>query len=458
MKVLVTGATGFIGKELGKKLVERGHKVFIVARDATKAKAQVSFPCEVIEGDLSKGSLTDKRVAQMEGVVHLLGENISSGRWTSSRKKRILDSRTEGTRHLLNSLNGSVSLTSIVSASAIGYYGDRKDELLTEESAKGQGFLSDVCKEWEAPFSESWNQNRFPRAHWAIFRFGVVLSAFGGALEKMMLPFRYGVGGKLGDGKQWMSWIHIDDLVELLVAGLENKSYQGIFNAVATEPATNEVFTEKLASALDKKVGPSVPAPALKLALGEMSTVVLNSQKVSNAKVLKQGFHFKFADLRSALSNCCAPHKNGDMVLRAEQYIQKPRAEIFPFFADANNLEKITPPSLGFHIVNVSTKQMGKGTLIDYKLKVHGVPMKWKTSIEEWKPDDMFVDNQISGPYKKWHHTHEFKDLGEGTLMTDTVIYRLPMGKLGEIVGGWLVKTDVNNIFDYRKKFIAKNF
>lgn len=301
MKVLITGATGLIGQELGRKLVEKGHKVFIISRDSEKAKKQVSFPCEVIVGDLVKAPIENKFLPQMEGVIHLLGENISSGRWTADRKKKIMESRSIGTRNLLRSLGGSVSLKSLISASAVGYYGDRGEELLSEESAAGAGFLSDVCKEWEAPFTENWNPNKFPQCRWNVFRFGVVLSGKGGALKKMAVPFKFGLGGRLGDGKQWVSWIQIQDLVELLCLALENKNFQGVYNAVSPQAVTNEQLTKDLAMVLVTKEAFPVPAIALKIALGEMSTVLLASQKASAEKVQKAGFNFRFADLPSAL-------------------------------------------------------------------------------------------------------------------------------------------------------------
>ncbi|RYZ48440.1 MAG: DUF1731 domain-containing protein, partial [Proteobacteria bacterium] len=206
-----------------------------------------------------------------------------------------------------------------------------------------------------------------------------------------------------------------------------------------------------------------VPAVVLKTALGEFSHLALDSQRVEAKRLKELGYNYLYPDLESALKEALnLVEKNGSVHachrLEAAQFIDRPRTEVFAFFCDPHNLEKITPPLLSFKISAMSTKDIAEGSVIDYKLKVHGVPMKWKTLIKDWVPNEVFVDNQEKGPYSIWHHTHRFYDVKGGTLMTDRVLYRLPMGALGDSVALPLVKGDVQKIFGYRKEVIRKEF
>lgn len=438
MKVLLTGGTGLIGKEVGKALVRKGHEITVLTRSKSKA-LEIPYPCRVIE------SLSHNDIQDIDAVIHLAGENVGDGRWSAERKKKIFNSRVQLTKNLVESFKDSDKLKTFISASAIGIYGNRADEILTEASSLGNDFLADVCKNWE----ESLSGLKFGIRK-VIFRTGIVLSKDGGALEKMILPFRFGIGGKLGNGRQWMSWIHIDDMTALYVKALEDQKFGGIYNAVTENPVTNEEFTQELAKALGKKAGPAVPAVAIKLALGEMSIIALGSQRVMPEN-LKGHYSFKFPKLSQALENCVQDIREGNFVFYAEQYLPAKRQDIFPFFADAKNLEEITPPSLKFHIEKVSTPQIQEGTIIDYKLQIRGVPVGWKTEIQEWVPNEKFVDMQMKGPYSLWHHTHQFEDLGPGTLMSDRVKYKLPLGIMGWSVAGKMVQNDIQKIFSFRR-------
>lgn len=450
MKVLITGATGLVGKELGIELVRRGHQVAAVSRDGARARIELPFPCEVIEGDLGRGPLPEESLAGVDAVVHLMGEPVAEGRWTEEKKRKILESRREGTRNLVRSLKGT-AVKVLVSASAVGFYGDRGEEELNEDSARGGDFLASVCQDWEKEARAAPSGVRV-----ALLRLGVVLSAQGGAFRKMLPPFQWGLGGRLGDGRAWMSWIHLQDVVGLLCWSLETESVRGEVNAVSPEPVRNAEFTQRLTASLGKTQGPPVPEIALRLAFGEMSGVVLASQKVFPARALEGGYRFRFPKLSEALAECASFFQEGDSALFSKQYLPFRREEVFPFFAEARNLERITPSLLNFRITGMSTPEIGEGTLIDYRLKVRGVPLGWRTRIEEWRPPDWFTDVQLKGPYAKWHHTHRFEDLGEGTLMTDIVRYRLPFGPLGAALAGGMVARDVGRIFDYRREICSR--
>lgn len=449
MKILMTGATGLIGKEVGKALAQKGHEIFVVARNKKKAQQQLPFPCVIIQGDLSDGLLRDQRLESIEGVINLMGESVVGDRWTDKKKKAIVRSRVDGTRHLVQSLPSSLQV--FVSGSAIGYYGDRKADILGEEEPAGDDFLAQVCVEWEKEAAKA------PGRH-VFIRTGVVLARQGGALDKMLLPFRLGLGGVLGNGNQWMSWIHIQDIVGLFVMSLENPKASGPINGVAPRPVTNRDFSLSLAKALHKKLGPPVPVFAVKALFGEAATAIVSSIRGSAVRAEALEYEFKFTDIDEAFEDICAPLRNGEEIFYAEQFLPQKPEEVFPYFREAKNLEELTPPTLNFNIEHVSTPEVQQGTIIDYRLKIRGIPVKWKTEIDEWKPPYRFVDNQVQGPYSLWHHTHEFKAFCGGTLMTDKVRYRLPLGPIGWICGLPFVKKEVQDIFAYRREKITSAY
>lgn len=446
MRVLLTGATGLIGKEIGKMLAEKGHHLFVVTRSPSKAREQLPFPCELIEGDLNQHALHDSRLQTIEGVINLMGEPIIGGRWTEQKKKDIYNSRVQGTKNLVSSLPENLKV--FVSGSAMGFYGDRPDEILNEESSAGTDYLANVCVDWEKAAHQS-------PGRVVCVRTSIVLAQNGGALDQMLFPFRAGVGGSLGDGKQWMSWIHLEDIAGLFVFALENENVQGALNGSAPQPVTNKEFSKKLAASLGKSLGPAVPLIGLKALFGEASVTLVASTRMSEDKALRLGYQFKYADLSHALEDICAPYKQGEDFVYSEQFLPHPPEKVFPYFQNAHNLERLTPPTLSFNIQKVSTEEIQQGTLIDYKLKIHGLPVSWKTEIDEWTPPYKFVDNQLKGPYSLWHHTHEFRPFCGGTLMVDRVRYKLPFGYVGWICAQHFVKKDVQSIFAYRRKFIS---
>lgn len=290
MNVLLTGATGFIGQRLGQELVTRGHQVIALTRHPQSA--QFSYPCQAVRWEAEKGQL-ETSLESIEAVVNLAGEPIAGSRWNKTVKEKLWNSRVHGTRNLLERLTSPTH--TLVSASAIGFYGDRGEESLTETSSKGQGFLSDLCESWELEAKKFSGRT-------VILRFGMVLDGDGGALKKMIPAFRYGLGGPLGNGHQWMSWIHREDLVKLIADAIEDKSFSGTYNAVALDPARNKEFSRTLAAEFSHKIiMPGVPRLALKLAFGELAEVLLSSQKVYPERLLNQGFKFQYPDLKSAL-------------------------------------------------------------------------------------------------------------------------------------------------------------
>jgi uncharacterized protein (TIGR01777 family) len=240
-------------------------------------------------------------VSGFEAVIHLAGEAVA-GRWTEAKKRSIRESRVHGTKNLATALAQTTAPPRIfISASAIGFYGNRGDEVLTESSSAGQGFLPEVCQEWETATQIG------SRAGIRIvnLRLGLVLSSKGGALEKMLTPFRLGLGGKIGSGQQWWSWIHIDDIVGAVHQCLENKGISGPVNMVAPNPVRNSEFTQILASVLRRPSFLSVPAFAARLAFGKQAAeeLLLNSARVDPAKLRESGYSFRLAELRAALED-----------------------------------------------------------------------------------------------------------------------------------------------------------
>jgi len=297
MKVLVTGATGFIGKALVSKLQREGHAVIAWVRDTEAAK-----PALGAEVELVSGAELEPAIARAGGVVNLAGEPIL-GRWTAAKKARVTESRVALTKRVAAATSGAQAGPQggpqvLVSASAVGYYGDRGDEILTEESSPGTGFLTDVCVAWEdAAKSVESRGVRLVRP-----RIGVVMGPGGGALDKMMTPFKLGAGGRLGSGQQFVPWVHLDDVLGLLVTALTDERYRGPLNLAAPEPVRNIELTEALAKAVHRPAVVPVPAFAIKVALGEAATMVLGSTRATPARAMALGFQFAWTDLRVALS------------------------------------------------------------------------------------------------------------------------------------------------------------
>ncbi len=294
MKILLTGATGLVGSSLGTKLSEQGDELFVVSRNK---KIQLPFPFTLVSGDLSVGPLPSLQQYSFDAVFHLMGETVAQS-WTETAKKSMTSSRIQATQNLLNSLS---SIKHFIQASAIGYYGDQKEKILSEDSPNGEDFLADLCRQWEHEGSQI--KSRYPEARWAALRIGLVLSNKGGALQKMLPPFRLGLGATLGSGSQYMSWIHIEDLVQAFIYVLNNQALSGPINAVAPQPVTNKEFSQAVARTLHRPLLLSAPPFVLKIALGEMATLLLSSQKVEPKKLLAYGFKFNFNQLEIALNN-----------------------------------------------------------------------------------------------------------------------------------------------------------
>jgi uncharacterized protein (TIGR01777 family) len=293
MKILISGASGLVGKHLTPTLKAKGHEVYKLVRKTPKSSDEIRWDAEKGFSETEQAKLEN-----FDAVVHLAGDNVASENWSDEKKRKIKDSRVVGTRVLVDALKQGKNPPKIfVSASAVGFYGDRRDEVLTEDSKQGEGFLTDVCTAWEDEIEKA---EEFARV--VFLRIGVVLAKDGGALEKMLTPFKFGVGGTVGSGKQWMSWIALDDLIKLVHFALENENLRGAVNAVAPNPATNEEFTKTLGKVLHRPTVLPIPEFAVKLLFGEMGeTLLLQGARVLPKKLEAAGFEFEFTNLEEAM-------------------------------------------------------------------------------------------------------------------------------------------------------------
>ncbi|WP_290733108.1 TIGR01777 family oxidoreductase [Halobacteriovorax sp. JY17] len=457
MKILITGATGLIGTRLLETLILKGYEdIRVLTTNKEKAKSKISFPIEICEWNPIAGTIEKGALENVSIVFHLAGEGVAEGRWSEKRKKSILDSRVKGTSILLREIKkSSTTPKKFISSSAVGIYGSSlSDKTITSEDSLGEGFLAEICKAWENSLRD--HDIKGMNAH--TLRTGVVLSEEGGALAKMLPPFTLGLGGKLGSGKQYMSWIHIDDLVNAFLFLMTNDCKKFSYNGVSPTPVTNLEFTKVLGNVLKRPTIFPVPGVVLKLIFGEMSEILLEGQRVSPTHLDAEGFEFKYKNLYSALSNILKYNVKGEVLFKRHQWVKSPLEDVFQFFSDVKNLETITPKNLSFKIVGMNTDQIKTGSLIDYKLKIHGIPAKWKTKINNFEKNKSFIDEQLKGPYSKWVHQHDFQSLKNGTLISDKIVYKVPFGILGNLVSGWFISRDVKSIFNYRNAVIDRKF
>jgi uncharacterized protein (TIGR01777 family) len=297
MKIIVTGSTGLVGRALVRSLLADGHEVTRLVRGGAQG---FSAPgTTAVHWNPERGEIDAKELEGHDAAVHLAGESIAEGRWDDEKKRRILESRVKGTRLMAGALAGlSAKPKVLVSASAVGFYGDRGDEVVREESASGVDFLSEVCREWEKATLEA-SQAGLRVVH---LRIGVVLDSEGGALPKMLTPFKLGVGGRVGSGRQYMSWITLEDLVGVIRRAIEDETLRGAVNAVAPRPVTNAEFTKALGRVLGRPTIFPVPAFAARLAFGEVAdALLLSGSRVEPTRLQEAGFEFKHPEIEGAL-------------------------------------------------------------------------------------------------------------------------------------------------------------
>ena len=450
MRIAVTGATGFIGQALVKMLLARGDQATAITREASLSPSMEG--ARHVRLDVTSPECLTDLTAALEGldaVVHLAGETVA-GRWSRDKKQRIHDSRQLGTRNVVDAMRAcSARPRSLICASASGYYGSRGDEPLSEDAPPGDDFLARVCIDWEREAVRAQELGiRTVR-----LRQGLVLGAGGGALAPMIPLFRAGVGGPLGTGAQWWPWIHIDDDVELVLFTIDHEECEGAFNAVSPDLATNARFSQALGHALRRPALAYAPSVALQVVLGEFAQTLLASQLMLPAKAQDAGFSWEHESLDQTLLDVLDPksgRKPRIQTFERSTVVPKDLSAVFSFFSDPANLQALTPPALGFHMLTPSPVQMRRGTVLEYTLNVRGVPLRWKTLIERFEPQARFVDLQLRGPYLLWRHRHGFEPVDGGIAVLDCIEYALPLAPLSD-VALHTVSGDLRRLFDYRQ-------
>jgi len=304
MRVFVTGGTGLIGKRLVKRLRERGDHPVVLTRRASAAREMFGQDVEVVDGDPMQAGAWMDAVASCDGVIHLAGENIFNRRWNAAFKQLLVDSRIQSTAKIVQAITRSPrradgSPKVLVNASAIGWYGVHGDEELDEDTPPGGDFMARLCVDWERAAREAEKAG----VRVALVRVGIVLDREGGALAKMMTPFKLFAGGPIGFGRQYMSWIHHVDMVNLFLFGLDNSSAVGPLNGTAPHPITNKEFSKALGRALHRPAFFPTPPVMLRLALGEVARVVTTGQRVVPRKPLALGFSYRFPTIDEALTD-----------------------------------------------------------------------------------------------------------------------------------------------------------
>lgn len=300
MKILITGATGFVGSALAKQLLASGHELNILTRSGHNLPVVFQDPrVTAFEWKDTSVAPPIESISGINGVINLMGENISAKRWSNDQKIKLHTSRVESTKNLTNLLDHNLTspLDFFVSASAVGIYPVGLTDCLNEDSKAGRNFLAELCIDWEAAAYTLTKVNRI-----VIIRTGVVLEKHGGALAKMLPPFKLGLGGPIGNGNQFMSWIHLDDLVNLYEKAATDQEMAGAYNACAPHPTDNFHFTKALGKALHKPTLIPVPATALKIAFGEMSSIILDSQKIISKRLPEQGIKFQYETIEAAMN------------------------------------------------------------------------------------------------------------------------------------------------------------
>ena len=467
MRVLVSGATGFIGRALVPRLQREGHTVVAWARSETRALALLGADLQVVSTAAGHDALT-AAVSQCDAVINLAGEPLLGKRWTAERRHVLRASRIDVTAQLVSAIEAANTRPRVlVSGSAVGFYGDRGDEVLDESSAPRDDFLSRLCQDWERAAQQATSLG----LRVVLLRTGVVVGRGGGALAQMLPPFKAGVGGPIGSGRQYFPWIHLRDLTNLIATALRDDAYAGAVNAVAPDVITSTRFARALGRALRRPAIVPTPSAALRAIFGDAAVVLLASQRVEPSAALRNGFVWEMPSIDNALQDVVtgdpvniarlsAPPASADRatyMLTMSTEVAAPADQVFAFFSKAGNLGLMTPAAMRFQTVG-HVPQLSDGAIIDYRIRVGPFALHWRTRIARWDPPRSFVDVQESGPYRVWRHEHVFTPHGPTTTMEDRVYYAPPLGALAGMINAFIVAPRLREIFRYRAEVIRLRF
>ena len=476
MNIVVTGATGFIGRYAISYLQGKGHRITALVRNIDKAKDLLGSDVELVDYGVGDDHLV-KTFELADAVLNLAGSPVAT-RWTKRKKEELKKSRVGICRRLVDIMDKCQNRPSVfISASAIGYYGNRGKEFLNETSKKGTGFLSDLCDDWEnmAKKAESGGTRV------CSLRLGIVLGREGGVLGKVTPLFEMNLGNYLS-GDKYISWIHITDLVRIIHFCIEDNSLSGSINSTAPFPVSNKEFSIQLAKMTGCRLLFRTPTLIFKILFGEASSALTGSQNVYPEVLVANGFKFKFCQLSDALLSEFRPNNvkvlkynakkskpnlfagyettelKGQYQLTSRVKLTGSQENVFNFFASPLNLGLLTPPWMKFKIREMPDRIV-VGSHIRYSVGLWFVRLGWVTRIVQWEPDNKFVDLQEKGPYRLWWHEHLISSNDDGTvIMNDAVIYKIPYGIIGRIAHWLFIKKTLMRIFNFRNSIFSIRF
>jgi len=452
--IVIAGATGFIGQELGIELVRKGYGLTVLTRDPDKYEGRLAFPCKLLAVGKDNSLEVEKEIDGAYAVINLAGQSIDTGSWTLEGKNSIYASRLGAVRNLvatIKKVNRAPKL--FLQASASGYYG-KSDDLCTEAHGPGDSFLAKVCVDLETEGQKIESLG----TRFIAMRIGVVLG-HGGALEKINQLYAAGIGARFLGTKGHFPWVAIEDVVAAFVFMIEHaetKNIKGPVNVVGPATASLDDLHTSLTHVHGAQLAPPAPAWMVRAVAAKKAVLLFDSARVIPEALTSHGFEFSVETCDHAIKRIFAKGRKGQFRLVQKQFVRASMDQIWSFFSLPQNLEALTPPWLRFKIKSLSTETMGNGTTILYKLRLKGVPVTWKSIISEFEEKKQFKDEQLVGPYNIWEHTHKFERLGDGVLVIDDIVYSLPLGKLGTMVASWYVLKDLGQIFSYRAGAVAK--
>lgn len=476
MNVFITGSTGFIGRATIAYLQGQGHNITALVRNTSKARNLLGSGINILEYGLDEDNL----VSHLDGsdlVINLAGSPIATI-WTKKRKMEHWNSRVGITQSVVNSMKKCKNPPKLlISASAVGYYGNRGDEILTEASKPGTGFLPELCKEWEYSAIEAESNG----ARVCLLRTGIVLGREGGMLNTMGQLFEMNLGTYIGSN-QYVPWIHITDMVRIIGECIINESLSGPINCTAPSPVRNKEFAFTLKKITGAKFLIPIPSFLVRPFLGENTEILTNSQNAVPKLLEQRGFKFNYTKLNQALNTEFSyenvtiekyKRENTETDIDKQQYgIQKigqyqltsdivlkhDSETTFLFFSSPLNLGLLTPGWVDFRIMEIPD-QIKSGSNIKYRIGFWFVVFKWTTKIIRWEPNKLFIDWQAKGPYSLWWHEHIILENHDGTVtMRDRIIYSIPFWILGKLVHKILIKNTLLRIFRFRSQVIGLRF
>ena len=476
MNIFFTGATGFIGRATVAYLQGEGHSVKALVRHTTKARDLLGQGVELFPHNISLEQLSNV-LGNCDAVVNLAGNPIAT-RWTKRKKASFRASRVNTTKNIIEAIEKCGTPPKVfISASAVGYYGNRDSEVLTEESQKGEGFLSELCEEWENTALQA--QQNGTRV--CTLRTGIVLGREGGILQALAPLFEMNLGSYIGS-KHYVPWIHITDMVEIIGRCINDDSLQGPINCTSPFPVTNKEFASALKHATNSRLLIKVPSFIVRPFLGEASAMLTSSQNALPKRLETNQFEFRFPQLANALAaefthenvtieNYQRDHndtdtleakfgvaKRGQYQLTTQVLLRQDSKKIFEFFSSPLNLGLLTPTWVDFRILDRPDK-IESGSYIQYRIGLWFLGFKWLSQIIRWEPNNIFIDMQEKGPYRFWWHEHSLIGNNDNSIiMQDRVIYRMPFGAIGRLMHKLFVRKTLLRIFNFRRQIIQLRF